>query len=78
MIFEEKPFSCYILLTDQIREILNIIAYTKKYLQFDWPRGVQYWLYLYSVFNICTLKKKLRQEKKFRSGKIEMYSLKTN
>ena len=30
-------------------------AYTKKYLQSDWLRGVQYWPYLYSVFNICTL-----------------------
>ena len=27
----------------------------KKYLQSDWPRGVQYWPYLYSLFNICTL-----------------------
>ena len=27
----------------------------EKYLQSDWLRGVQYWLYLYSVFNICTL-----------------------
>ena len=26
----------------------------KKYLQSDWLRGVQYWPYLYSVFNICT------------------------
>ena len=30
---------------------LVIIAYTKKYMQSDWLRGVQYWLYLYSVFN---------------------------
>ena len=37
------------------KQQLNIIAYTKKYLQSDWLRGVQYWLYLYSVFNICTL-----------------------
>ena len=35
--------------------ILGVIAYTKKYLQSDWLRGVQYWPYLYSVFNICTL-----------------------
>ena len=34
---------------------LYVIAYTKKYLQPDWLRGVQYWQYLYSVFNICTL-----------------------
>ena len=27
----------------------------KKYLQSDWLKGVQYWPYLYSVFNICTL-----------------------
>ena len=32
-----------------------IIAYTKKYLQPDWLRGVQYWPYVHSVFNICTL-----------------------
>ena len=24
-------------------------------MQSDWLRGVQYWPYLYSVFNICTL-----------------------
>ena len=35
--------------------ILGVIAYTKKYLQSDWLRGVQYWPYLFSVFNICTL-----------------------
>ena len=35
--------------------ISPIIAYTKKYLQSDWLRGVQYWPYLYSIFNICTL-----------------------
>ena len=59
--------------------ILNIIANTKKYLQSDWLRRVQYLPYLYSVFNICTL---LLNKKKstfdFRSGKIEMRSLKTN
>ena len=40
-----------------------VIAYTKKYLQSDWLRGVHYWPYLYSVFNICTLllnKKKIQ------------------
>ena len=36
-------------------EYLVIIANMKKYLQSDWLRGVQYWPYLYSVFNICTL-----------------------
>ena len=35
--------------------ISGVIAYTKKYLQSDWLREVQYWPYLYSVFNICTL-----------------------
>ena len=35
--------------------ILGVISYTKKYLQSDWLRGVQYWPYLLSVFNICTL-----------------------
>ena len=33
----------------------TLIAYTKKYLQSDCLRGVQYWPYLYSVVNICTL-----------------------
>ena len=43
-----------------------------------WLRGVQ--SYLYSVFNICTLwlNKKKNTTFEFRSGKIEMYSLKTN
>ena len=55
-----------------------LIAYTKKNLQSDWLRGVQYWPYLYSVFNICTLllnnnnnKKKLTFD--FRSGKINVF-----
>ena len=51
----------------------------KKYLQFDWVRAVQHWPYLYSVFKICTLllnKKKSALD--LHSGKIEMYSLKTN
>ena len=30
-------------------------ANTRKYLQYDWVRGVQHWPYLHSVFNICTL-----------------------
>ena len=56
------------------------MANTKKYLQSDWVRAVQYWPYLYSVFNICTLllNKKKNTTFEFRSGKIEMYSLKTN
>ena len=32
-----------------------IIASTEKYLQSDWLRGVQYWTYLYSAFNISIL-----------------------
>ena len=35
-------------------KIRKIIVNTKKYLQSDWVRGVQYWPYLYSVFNIYT------------------------
>ena len=62
--------------------IMVFIAGTKKYLQSDWVRGVQYWPYLYSVFNICTYLLNNYNKKKstfdFRSGKIEMYSLKTN
>ena len=38
-----------------LTNIKIIIANTKKYLQSDWLREVQYWPYLYSVFNICTL-----------------------
>ena len=41
--------------TYYIHIIYIFIANTKKYLQSDWLRGVQYWPYLYSVFNICTL-----------------------
>ena len=60
--------------------IFNVIACTKKYLQSDCLRGIQYWPYLYFVFNICTLwlNKKKNTTFEFRSGKIEMYSLKTN
>ena len=60
--------------------LTHIIAYTKKYLQSGWLRGVQYWPYLYSVFNICTLwlNKKKNTTFEFRSRKIELYSLKTN
>ena len=58
---------------------LSLIAYTKKYPQSELLRGVQYWPYLYPVFNICTL---LLNKKKspfdFGSGKKEIYSLKTN
>ena len=35
--------------------MFTVIANTKKYLQSNWLRGVQYWPYLYSVFNIFTL-----------------------
>ena len=41
--------------------VFSIITNTKKYLQFDWLRGVQYWPYLQSVFNLYSLTK---QEKK--------------
>ena len=38
------------------KHLLQIImANTKKYLQSDRVRGVQYWSYLCSVFNLCTL-----------------------
>ena len=39
----------------KLMNIILLIAYPKKYLQSDWLRGLQYWPYLYSVFNICTL-----------------------
>ena len=56
------------------------IVYTKKYLHSDWLRGLQYWPYLYSVFNICTpgLNKKKNITFEFRSRKIGMNLLKTN
>ena len=44
--------------------ICTIIANTKKYVKSDWLRGVQYWPYLYSVFNICTLLLNKRKNKK--------------
>ena len=59
--------------------LLFIIANTKKYLQSDWLRGVQYWPHFYSVFNICTLwlrKKTKKTTFDFHCGKIEMHSLK--
>ena len=62
-------------------QISLVISNTKKYMQSDWLRAVQYWPYLYSVFNICTLwlnKKTKNTTFDFRSGKIEMYLLKTN
>ena len=59
-----------------------LIAITQKYLQSDWLRGVQYWPYLYSLINICTLWVNKKKQKNttfdFRNGKIKMYSLKTN
>ena len=61
------------------------IASTKKYLQSDWLRGVQYWPYLYFVFNIFPLllnidnnKKKKKSTFDFCSEKLEKYSLKTD
>ena len=44
--------------------------YYEKISTFDWLRGVQYWPYLYSVSNICTLllnKKKETKNKTFDS-----------
>ena len=36
-----------------------VIANTKGYLQSDWVRGVQYWLYLHSVFKkACQISQK--------------------
>ena len=69
------------LATSSLKEIQSgvisiIIANTKKYLQSDWLTGVQYWPYLYSFFNICTLPKQEKTKRNttfdFRSGKIEM------
>ena len=60
------------------------IASTKKYLQSDWLRGVQYWPYLYFVFNIFPLLLNIDNNKKkkstfdFCSEKLEKYSLKTD
>ena len=58
-----------------------LFANTEKYLQSDWLRGVKYWPYLYSFFNICTLCKQeenKQSETHLISVKIEMYPLKTN
>ena len=54
-IFKYYFFNCIICMSICNCVLLAVIANTKKYLQSDWLRGVQYWLYLYSVFNICTL-----------------------
>ena len=65
--------------TYYIHIIYIFIANTKKYLQSDWLRGVQYWPYLYSVFNICTFSlNKKKSTFDFCSGRIEMHSLKRN
>ena len=53
----------------------DLIPNRKKYLQSDWVRGIQYWPYLYSAFNIYNL---LLNNSKKNKRKIEMYSLKTN
>ena len=45
--------------------ISKLIAYTKKYLQSDWLRGVQHWSYLYSFFNICILLLNKKKKKKY-------------
>ena len=60
------------------------IASTEKYLQSDWLRGVQYWPYLYFVFNIFALLLNIDNNNKkkstfdFPSEKLEKYSLKTD
>ena len=64
-------------------QIMITIANTKKYLQFDWLRGVQYRPYLYSAFNICTMSLEKKKQTTnttfyFCSGKIETYSLKAS
>ena len=60
-------------------EISFFITKTRKYLQSDQLRGVQYWLYLYSAFSICILiLNKKKSTFNLHSAKIEMYSLKTN
>ena len=65
--------------TYYIHIIYIFIANTKKYLQSDWLRGVQYWPDLYSVFNICTFSlNKKKSTFDFCSGRIEMHSLKRN
>ena len=38
----------------QFTIVFTFSSDTKKYLQSDWLRGVQYWPYLHPVFNICT------------------------
>ena len=54
----------------------SFTSLTRKNLQSDWLRGVQYWPYLYFVYNICTLSlNKKKNTFEFRGGKIEMYSL---
>ena len=54
--------------------MISFIANTKKYLQSNWLRRVQYWPYWYSVFSICTLE---REKKiKFDSFTITFESLK--
>ena len=53
--------------------IKHLIANTKKYLQFDWLRGVQYWPYLHSVLNISTLwLNKKKQKRKHLISVVEM------
>ena len=71
-------YCCFILVFTAKYFALSLTQ--KKYLQSDWQRGVQYWPYLYSVFNICTLwlSKKKNTTFGFGNGRIEMYSLKIN
>ena len=50
-------------LTKSVVQLNPTIAYMKKYQQSNWLRGVQYQPYLYSVFDICTLR--LNKKKKY-------------
>ena len=41
-----------------------LITNTRTYLQSDWLRVVQYWPYLHSFFNTCTLSKQEKNKQK--------------
>ena len=56
-------FCIYFCIEESVLYVLYFIANTKKYLQSYWLRGVQYWPYLYSVFNICTLSLNKKKQK---------------
>ena len=78
---KKKKITWWLLLvTGGYCSLALVIAYTKKYLQSDCQRGVQYWPYLGSVFDICIFSLNKKKYTTFESccGKIEMYSLKPN